>query len=136
MLFSSSAISNHDVSFIQRIKEHAMDNMLVHYGHNRDVQHSAYTVLPRQYKRTTLFLAELCQLGPSVVLGQYYRQHLWPVTSDLYPTVWMRPISYMYVQTIDAMQWHNTLSLFLFVIKQQVRNESNLNVSINAKNVS
>ena len=27
-------------------------------------------------KRTTLFFAELCQLGPSIVLGHYYRQHL------------------------------------------------------------
>ena len=36
-------------------------------------------ILPYHGKRTTLFI------------GQYYRQYLWPVTSDLYPTVWMRP---------------------------------------------
>ncbi len=48
-------------------------------------------ILPYHGKRTTLSLAELCHLGPSVVLRQYYRLHLWPVTRDLYPTVWMRP---------------------------------------------
>ena len=47
------------------------------------------TAIPRQKDHTAL--AELCQLGPFIVLGQYYRQHLWPATSDLYPTVWMRP---------------------------------------------